>query len=294
MQTHQISLRGAGDTARTIAYTDTDYREAEVVLILLHGFCEDKTLWQTSPFKAFPLIRTIAPDLAGFGSTAQLEPPNGEAARMADYAADVTALIDALELRSRHRRIVVAGHSMGGYVALEMWQRCVAAGIAPPFDGLLLVHSHPFADREERQAARLKTIEFVRRVGAEAFIRTLYPSLYAPAFAAAHPHIVAAHLAANLKHSADAVCAALEAMRGRTDTTHLLRTATLPVGWVIGTLDSAIPLEDTLALSSELAHSSPDRHRTYILEGIGHLGMIEATRVNLAAMIDFVNFVRKG
>lgn len=59
-----------------------------------------------------PAYRVVAPDLRGRG---QSDKPDA-GYRMADHAADVIALIDALGLR----RVVLAGHSFGGFLAMYL------------------------------------------------------------------------------------------------------------------------------------------------------------------------------
>ena len=59
-----------------------------------------------------PTFRMIAPDLRGRGRTDK--PATGYT--MADHAADVLGLLDALGLD----RVVLAGHSFGGYVAIYL------------------------------------------------------------------------------------------------------------------------------------------------------------------------------
>jgi pimeloyl-ACP methyl ester carboxylesterase len=62
-----------------------------------------------------PTFRVVAPDLRGRGRTDK--PATGYT--MADHAGDVLALLDALGLE----RVILAGHSFGGYVAIYLASR---------------------------------------------------------------------------------------------------------------------------------------------------------------------------
>jgi pimeloyl-ACP methyl ester carboxylesterase len=81
-------------------------------LLLLHGWPQHWYAWR----KLIPLLagsrRLICPDLRGFGWT---DAP-AEGYRTADLAADVVALLDALELD----RVDVIGHGEGGRVGFEL------------------------------------------------------------------------------------------------------------------------------------------------------------------------------
>src|SRR3954454_13037762 len=83
-------------------------------LVLLHAFPLSRTMWESQIAALFGECRCIVPDLRGFGDSPQSGPFTID--RFAD---DVAALLDALQLD----RAVVAGLSMGGYVALALWRR---------------------------------------------------------------------------------------------------------------------------------------------------------------------------
>jgi pimeloyl-ACP methyl ester carboxylesterase len=80
-------------------------------LVLLHGLSANAQCFGGLIRAGLsPLFRVIAPDLRGRGKTDK--PPTGYT--MADHARDVLALLDALGLE----RVIMAGHSFGGYLAI--------------------------------------------------------------------------------------------------------------------------------------------------------------------------------
>src|SRR5512134_1011287 len=104
------------------------YREAgqgSDVVVLLHAFPLHSGMWDGQLRALAGRFRVIAPDWRGLGASR----PAPEAATMELLAGDVVALLRALRLR----RVAVAGLSMGGYVALELYRR--APGL---FRGLAL------------------------------------------------------------------------------------------------------------------------------------------------------------
>ncbi len=81
-------------------------------VVLLHGLGSSSADWV---FQAVPLAaarRVIAPDLRGAGASAPVPVGHG----IADYAADVWALLDRLKVADAD----LVGFSFGGAVALEM------------------------------------------------------------------------------------------------------------------------------------------------------------------------------
>src|SRR3954463_12174882 len=81
-------------------------------LVLIHGYPLDHTMWFGVIAALGGGVRTIAPDLRGFGKS---EEPEGEPSLDA-MAQDIVGLLDRNEIP----RAVIAGMSMGGYVALAL------------------------------------------------------------------------------------------------------------------------------------------------------------------------------
>src|SRR5712691_11051098 len=81
------------------------------VIVLLHGFPFDRTMWREQLEGLRGSYRVIAPDLRGLGETRS----SAEVATMDQMARDVAALLDHLEID----HAVICGLSMGGYVAFD-------------------------------------------------------------------------------------------------------------------------------------------------------------------------------
>ena len=98
---------------------------ATPTVIAVHGITASHRAWAVIA-RDLPQARLIAPDLRGRGRSAGLPGPFG----MARHAADLEAMMDALELPSA----ILVGHSMGGFVAV------VAAHLHPDrFSEVLLI-----------------------------------------------------------------------------------------------------------------------------------------------------------
>ena len=88
-------------------------------VLLIHGNCSSAAFWEPLVRVLPPHWRIVAPDLRGYGHTA---PAPVDATRgLRDFADDVAALLGRAGRCSRPAaRPVVAGHSMGGGVAMQL------------------------------------------------------------------------------------------------------------------------------------------------------------------------------
>jgi pimeloyl-ACP methyl ester carboxylesterase len=83
-------------------------------LVGIHGITANHLSWSLVA-DALPGVRVVAPDLRGRGRSGELPGPYG----MAGHADDVARMMDGLGIE----RAVVAGHSMGGFVAVWLAAR---------------------------------------------------------------------------------------------------------------------------------------------------------------------------
>jgi 3-oxoadipate enol-lactonase len=235
-------------------------RGAGTPLLLIHGYPLDHTIWGP----VLPLLEAsadlILPDLRGFGRT---EAVRGEYA-MSDLAADLVALLDSLGLE----KTVIAGHSMGGYLALAF-----ARAYPQRVMGLGLVASHALADSPEQVAARYAAADRVAKKG----LGSLADSM--PASLTSDPK-----LQANLKkiierQSSIGAIGALKAMASRPDSTPILASFEFPVLVVIGLTDALIPLQRAYQIQKLVPHS-----RVVEMPGVGHMPMMEAPRITAEAL----------
>src|SRR3954468_10571235 len=112
------------------------------VVVLIHGFPLDLSMWDSQRTTIGSMYRVIAPDLRGHGRSAA---PEG-IYPIDDMADDVVEMLDALRIGEP---VVVGGLSMGGYVALSL-----AARYPKRLRGLMLINTRAVADSPE--AARVR------------------------------------------------------------------------------------------------------------------------------------------
>lgn len=92
-------------------YLDAPGVDGAPTIVLLHGLSANANSFAGLISAGLsPAFRVIAPDLRGRARSSK--PETGYA--MSDHAADILALLDALQLD----RVILAGHSFGGYLAI--------------------------------------------------------------------------------------------------------------------------------------------------------------------------------
>lgn len=240
---------------RRIAYRSDGAAEG-LPLVLLHGFCEEATVWDGF-IASLNSIRIIRVDLPGFGAS-DLDIAPG----MDVYADAVCAVLNELSVE----KCVLTGHSMGGYAALAFAEK-----YPERLAGLGLFHSHPFEDSDERKAVRRRGIEMLQSGKRELYIAQLFPGLFAEVFAKANPEIINTMIDRAKRPPAEGIAAALEGMIARKDHSATLRAIACPVLFLLGAADAIVPPEQGLQ-----AAVLPNIADIHLLPGVAHMGMFEA------------------
>ncbi len=238
------------------------------VLLFLHGFLEDNTIWDNFIDILKDTYTCIAVDLPGFGKSAVFSGNH-----TMDFMSEaVRAVLDAENVKN----IVVTGHSMGGYVSLAFARKFQALT-----KGLVLFHSHAAADNEDGKKNRNRTIEVVRKEHKN-FISGFIPLLFAEKNVDRFKNEIEKLKKTSLKTSAEGVIATLAGMRDREDNTAFLKEAQFPVFFVAGKQDSRISLDNVVR---QIA--LPKHCESIILDGVGHMGFLEAPEKIFPVLKDF-------
>jgi 3-oxoadipate enol-lactonase len=241
----------------SLAYTRTG---KGTPLVLLHGFPLDHTIWNdVSPLlgEKFDLI---IPDLRGSGESTTVEMPY----TMDSMAADVAGLLNHLGVE----KAAIAGHSMGGYVALT-FARLYPERVL----GLGLVSTQLAADPADRKEGRYATAAQVAEKGVIVVAEAMTSKLSSDQRVQG--------IVRNIMEgqSSAGVIGALKAIAERPDSTDLIKTFKFPVVVLHGEADALIPVDRARDVKAALPGAE-----LIELPGIGHMPMLEAPDATAGAL----------
>ncbi|MFV0540833.1 MAG: alpha/beta fold hydrolase [Aestuariibaculum sp.] len=248
----------------SIAFTDT--KNGRDTLVLLHGFLENKNMWQPFIEPLSEKYRIISIDLLGHGQTGCL----GYVHTMEQMADFVYAVLNHLKVD--HVKLV--GHSMGGYVALAYAEK-----YTKQVTGICLMNSTALPDTKEKQLNRDRAIKAIKQ-NPKTFIRLSINNLFMPANRERLKNEIELVMAEALKIPMQGIIAALEGMKIRENRTHIFENPNVDNLLIIGKNDPVIPIE---SLKEQRQHA-----KTVIFDG-GHMSHIENKTEFLQTLLAFAN-----
>ncbi|APP76688.1 alpha/beta hydrolase [Xanthomonas vesicatoria ATCC 35937] len=225
-------------------------------LLLLCGLLCDAAIWQPQRNALSDLVDVQVLDFPGFDSIGQM-------------AAHVLAVAPPL--------FALAGHSMGGRVALDIMRQApervtrlalLDTGIAPRRDG----------EREERQAL----VDLAQTQGMQALARAWLPPMLHPA------RIADAGLMQDLsamvqRQTAQSFAGQVNALLERPDAAPVLAQIRCPTLLGVGRQDAWSPL----ARHQDMARQMPQA-RLAVFEDCGHMAPVEAAAAVTTALRDWL------
>lgn len=252
-------------------------------LLLIHGFGEDSHIWDNQAAFLKEQYLLILPDLPGTGNSQMIVHSIQEKGNTTPFSSvvsidDYADCLYALLLHEDIKQCVMLGHSMGGYITLAFAQL-----FPQMLTGFGLIHSSALADTEEKKANREKGIETMEQGGAYAFFKNSIPNLFAGSFKETNPEKINTLIEATKYFSAKACQQYLNAMINRPDRTEVLKKTPLPVLFVIGTEDTAAPLNDVIKQTY-----LPKSVIVHVLENTGHMSMLEAPGLLNQFILSFI------
>jgi pimeloyl-ACP methyl ester carboxylesterase len=283
-------------------------------VLFIHGFGEDGEVWkapsyspggelnaQTSIFDDPSLLekfKFIIPDLPGSGKSEMIDDMSMEG--MAEVMKEILnietpllkeAVVNNTDIAKsevsewvfstiggNRMGAVLIGHSMGGYIALAFAEKY------PEYlNGLGLFHSSAYADTEEKKATRRKGIQFINEQGAFEFLETANYNLFSQLSKDKMPELIDEFISRLRNFRAEALVSYYEAMMKRPNRITMLKNMKIPMLFIAGKYDNAIPLNDIL----EQCHL-PEISYFHILAESGHMGMIEEAEKSNRILNDYL------
>jgi 3-oxoadipate enol-lactonase len=236
-----------------IGYDDVG---AGMPVAFVHGFPHNRTLWSPQVSALVDRARCIAPDLRGFGETSRHGPFT-----MDQYADDVAMLLRSLGVE----RAVIAGLSMGGYVAFSLWRRHRSLVRA-----LVLAHTRAGADTDEARAKRRALIDVARTRGSDAVADAQITGMLGKTTREKRPAMIDEVHRMLASAPVEGIVGALEAMMARVDSTDTLATIDVPTLVIAGAEDALIPRSE-----ANILHEAIRGSRLEVIEQAGHVSNVE-------------------
>ncbi len=219
-------------------------------LLFIHGFGEDRSIWDDF--------------IAQFDWSEEIE--------VVDYAnwvdcTSIAAYAQKIETNLVGNSYHVIGHSMGGYIALELAKQFPALVLS-----VIMVNSTAKSDTTEKKENRKKTIEFLLKHGTETFMESFLPNMFAASKVAEH-QVLIQELQSRFKSlSKDALAAATASMKEREDFQQFLKETTIPFLFIAGEEDTFFSPESIL----DYLKFPGSIHSLVTLPSVGHHASYEA------------------
>jgi pimeloyl-ACP methyl ester carboxylesterase len=264
-----IHRMNVGDVSMLLNYSDDG---PGPVVVLLHGFPLNRTMWISQQAKVGSVYRVIAPDLRGHGDTAA---PEG-IYTMEDMAGDVIETLDGLGLNGP---VVLGGLSMGGYVALALMARHPER-----FRALMLMDTRASADSADAARNREEMARIVDETGkTDHVVAAMLPKVFSPMTRERHPDVIAAVRNMMEKTPARAVAGALRGMAARPDRSSELARIAVPTLVLVGADDAVTPPDEARTMACAIPNA---QHA--IIPDAGHLAPLENPSATNEVILGFL------
>jgi len=239
-----------------VSYTDNGPEDAPII-IFIHGFPLNKTMWDSQVNALKENYRVISYDIRGHGDS---EAGNEEFS-IELFVSDLLHLMDALKID----KASLCGLSMGGYIALNAIEN-----YPERFEAVVLSDTQCIADSPETKEKRIKTIKDIQKDGIEKYAEDCVGIFFVPESLITKEREVDAVKKMIMKTSLQSLYKTLLALYAREATCNKLPEITIPVLFIVGEEDKITAPE-----ASELMHEKIKNSTMHVIEQAGHLSNLE-------------------
>lgn len=224
-------------------------------VVLVHGFLGSHKLWQSQVQELSKRYRTIAVDLPGHGLSESL-----------GYLHSMELLADLIRALLKHlkiRKIILIGHSMGGYVSLafaEKYTDCL--------QGLILVNTTAASDSSKRKKSRQQLIDLLPKKRSQLLSQLVNSFFVIPSLKRRFAVMKYQNWA--MQCESRGIAASVKGMMERKEREIILKFAPYPYLIVAGEKDPIVELKQN---QSEVKLGKDGR--LVVLEDSGHISPLE-------------------
>jgi pimeloyl-ACP methyl ester carboxylesterase len=240
----------------------------DTTLVLIHGFPFTSKMWRPQiDALASDALRVVAPDLPGFGQTP------GAFTSVDECADHIAVLLDEIGAR----RTVLAGFSMGGYIAFAFVRKYAAR-----LHGLILIDTKAEPDTEEGKQGRYALAEKAQDDGPDTVIETILPRLVSESTLSGRPDVVEHVRDAAAGATLEGVVGALRALAERASSVQDLPRIAVPTLIIVGREDAVTPPADAETMRAAISGA-----QLTIIPDAGHMTPVEQPDAVTKAMRDW-------
>ncbi len=240
-------------------------------VVLLHGYLESMEIWEEFSGLLGKEYRVMIMDLPGSGFSDWGSREAIELSFMGDVLADVMK-------KESFDSATIVGHSMGGYAALAF-----AKGHLEMVEKLVLLHSSPYGDTEQKRENRQREIDLIL-AGKKEMLAKVNPARgFAKANVKKFDEIIEGLYDQVMMSEDEAIVATLRGMMKREDNTEFFKTMDRPRLMIFGDDDNYIPRE----VMEKMVADFPTA-QSVLIEGSGHMSFIEQSEKTLEALKGFM------
>lgn len=173
--------------------------------------------------------------------------------------------------------IAVAGHSMGGRIALELWRQAPGR-----ISRLALIDTGANGPADSERDGRLALVRLAETQGMTAIADAWLPPMVHPGLAHGGP--VWTGLVRMIERASPATLAGQQnALLTRLDAEPLLATITVPTAFIVGDSDAQTPPDQHRAMAARVPGAS-----VTVIEAAGHMAPTEQPAAVTAALLDWL------
>ncbi len=255
-----------------VSYIDEGKTKTPVI-ILIHGFPLNKSMWHKQIGELKENFRVIAYDIRGHGNSHSGE----ESFSIELFVSDLLSLMDTLKVEEA----IICGFSMGGYIALN-----AIVNHSERFSALVLCDTNCKADTPEAKEKRMKAIESIKDKGLEEYANASLKKLFAPLSFSKHKDEIAIVKEMIMKTSKKSIYKALHALAERSETCTKLQEIKVPVLIMVGKEDEITPPD-----VAQFMHEKIKGSTIHIIEHAGHVSNMENPKEFNIQLNDFLSLI---
>jgi 3-oxoadipate enol-lactonase len=252
-------------------YYATHGDPANVPVVFLHGFPFSHEMWDPQINTVSDSYYIITYDIRGHGAS---DAGDGQYT-IEFFVDDLAALLDHLRIQ----RAILCGLSMGGYIALRMFERFPSR-----VQGLILCDTKSAADTNEAKIKRAAAIQAIRQHGVRTFAETFLKSVFWKETFNSNPKAIDIIRELIITNSPLGICGTELALAARTDTTHVLPTIQVPTLVMAGEHDILITPSETEDLSKAIPGSE-----LHIIPNAAHISNLENSPEFNRVLLEFLH-----